>query len=137
MIFGTGYSSLSTLQAIPFDKIKIDRSFIANLDRNVQSATIVRAVLALGRGLNLPVVAEGVETQAQLAFLSHEDFAEVQGYLLGRPLPIEDYAGVSGTPSCSSRLLQTSRSSRAFPDQRRRFIGQAASAIRWVSGSRV
>ena len=94
--FGTGYSSLSTLQAFPFDKIKIDRSFIANLERNVQSATIVRAVLALGRGLNLPVVAEGVETQAQLAFLSHEDCAEVQGYLLGRPLPIEDYAGVIG-----------------------------------------
>ena len=94
--FGTGYSSLSTLQAFPFDKIKIDRSFIANLERNAQAATIVRAVLALGRGLNLPVVAEGVETQAQLAFLSHEDCAEVQGYLLGRPLPIEDYAGVIG-----------------------------------------
>ncbi len=94
--FGTGYSSLSTLQAFPFDKIKIDRSFIANLDRNAQAATIVRAVLALGRGLNLPVVAEGVETQAQLAFLSREDCAEVQGYLLGRPLPIEDYAGVIG-----------------------------------------
>ena len=93
--FGTGYSSLSTLQAFPFDKIKIDRSFIANLDR-APSATIVRAVLALGRGLNLPVVAEGVETQAQLAFLAREGCAEMQGYLLGRPLPIEDYSGIVG-----------------------------------------
>jgi EAL domain-containing protein (putative c-di-GMP-specific phosphodiesterase class I) len=94
--FGTGYSSLSNLQAFPFDKIKIDRSFISELERNTQAATIVRAVIALGRGLNLPVVAEGVETQAQLEFLSREACAEVQGYLLGRPLPIADYAGLVG-----------------------------------------
>jgi EAL domain-containing protein (putative c-di-GMP-specific phosphodiesterase class I) len=94
--FGTGYSSLSNLQAFPFDKIKIDRSFISDLERNTQAATIVRAVIALGRGLNLPVVAEGVETQAQLDFLSNEACAEVQGYLLGRPLPIADYAGLLG-----------------------------------------
>ena len=60
--FGTGYSSLSYLQAFPFDKIKIDRAFVANLDRNSQSAAIIRAVIGLGRGLDLPVVAEGVET---------------------------------------------------------------------------
>jgi predicted signal transduction protein with EAL and GGDEF domain len=94
--FGTGYSSLSNLQAFPFDKIKIDRSFISNLERNAQAATIVRAVIALGRGLNLPVVAEGVETKAQLDFLSSEACSEVQGYLLGRPLPIADYAGLVG-----------------------------------------
>jgi diguanylate cyclase (GGDEF)-like protein/PAS domain S-box-containing protein len=94
--FGTGYSSLSNLQAFPFDKIKIDRSFISDLERNAQAATIVRAVIALGRGLNLPVVAEGVETKEQLAFLSREACAEVQGYLLGRPLPIADYAGLVG-----------------------------------------
>jgi diguanylate cyclase (GGDEF)-like protein/PAS domain S-box-containing protein len=94
--FGTGYSSLSNLQAFPFDKIKIDRSFISDLERNTQAATIVRAAIALGRGLNLPVVAEGVETQAQLDFLSNEACAEVQGYLLGRPLPIADYAGLLG-----------------------------------------
>ena len=56
----------------------------------------MRAVIALGRGLNLPVVAEGVETQEQLAFLSSEACSEVQGYLLGRPLPIADYAGIVG-----------------------------------------
>jgi diguanylate cyclase (GGDEF)-like protein/PAS domain S-box-containing protein len=94
--FGTGYSSLSNLQAFPFDKIKIDRSFICDLERNAQAATIVRAVIALGRGLNLPVVAEGVETRAQLEFLSSEACAEVQGYLLGQPLPIAHYAGTVG-----------------------------------------
>ena len=70
--FGTGYSSLSYLQSFPFDKIKIDQSFVSNLDRNPQSAAIIRAVIALGRGLKLPVVAEEVETNAQLAFLVRE-----------------------------------------------------------------
>ena len=68
--FGTGYSSLSNLQAFAFDKIKIDRSFISSLDSSPQSATIVRAVIGLGRGLDLPVIAEGVESNKQLAFLS-------------------------------------------------------------------
>jgi EAL domain-containing protein (putative c-di-GMP-specific phosphodiesterase class I) len=83
--FGTGYSSLSTLQAFPFDKIKIDRSFIENLDKQHQSASIVRAILALGRSLNVPVLAEGIETQAHLDFLRQEGCDEAQGYLLGRP----------------------------------------------------
>src|SRR5262249_20479975 len=94
--FGTGYSSLSYLQAFPFDKIKIDRSFISNLDRNTQSAAIIRAVIGLGRGLSLPVVAEGVENDVQLAFLAREECSEVQGYLVGRPYPIENYAEVVG-----------------------------------------
>jgi len=67
--FGTGYSSLSYLQSFPFDKIKIDQSFIANLGHSQQAATIVRAVIALGRGLDVPVAAEGVETEEQLNFL--------------------------------------------------------------------
>jgi diguanylate cyclase (GGDEF)-like protein/PAS domain S-box-containing protein len=96
--FGTGYSSLSYLQSFPFDKIKIDRSFVSNLDRSSQSAAIIRAVIGLGRGLELPVVAEGVETPEQLAFLTDEACNEVQGYLLGRPLPIEDYAELVGRP---------------------------------------
>ena len=94
--FGTGYSSLSNLQAFPFDKIKIDRSFISNLETNPQSATIVRAVIGLGKGLDLPVVAEGVETREQLAFLAKEDCAEVQGYLIGKPQPIAAYAKLIG-----------------------------------------
>ena len=70
--FGTGYSSLSYLQAFPFDKIKIDQAFISNLESNAQSATIVRAVIGLARGLDVPVVAEGVETMEQLEFLANE-----------------------------------------------------------------
>jgi len=64
--FGTGYSSLSNLQSFPFDKIKIDRSFISNLENNRQSQSIVRGVISLAQGLNLPVLAEGVETKEQL-----------------------------------------------------------------------
>ena len=94
--FGTGYSSLSYLQSFPFDKIKIDRTFIANLTENHYSATIVRAVIGLGRGLNLPVMAEGVETAEQLAFLARESCNEVQGYHIGRPAPIEFHAELVG-----------------------------------------
>ena len=90
--FGTGYSSLSYLQAFPFDKIKIDQRFISNLGHNAQSATIVRAVIGLARGLAIPVVAEGVETQAQLEFHAAEKCDKVQGFLIGRPEPIAHYA---------------------------------------------
>ena len=94
--FGKGYSSLSYLQSFPFDKIKIDRAFISKVAENPQSAAIVRAVLGLARGLGLPVLAEGVETEQELAFLAAEACDQVQGYLIGRPLPIEDYAEVIG-----------------------------------------
>jgi diguanylate cyclase (GGDEF)-like protein/PAS domain S-box-containing protein len=94
--FGTGYSSLSYLQSFPFDKIKIDQSFISNLENNRQSAAIVRAVVSLAHGLGLPVIAEGVESSAQLEFLTRETVDEVQGYLLGRPHPIEHYAELIG-----------------------------------------
>jgi diguanylate cyclase (GGDEF)-like protein/PAS domain S-box-containing protein len=94
--FGTGYSSLSYLQAFPFDSIKIDQAFISNLERNSQSAAIVRAVIGLARGLSLPVVAEGVETREQLRFLTAEACNEVQGYFIGRPQPIQTYARVVG-----------------------------------------
>jgi diguanylate cyclase len=89
--FGTGYSSLSNLRAFPFDKIKIDGSFIKSVNSNAQAATIVRAVLGLGRGLGLPVLAEGVETDAELQFLRDEHCDEVQGYLLGRPAAIGQF----------------------------------------------
>jgi predicted signal transduction protein with EAL and GGDEF domain len=96
--FGTGYSSLSYLQSFPFDKIKIDRAFISNLESSPQSATIIRAVIGLARGLGLPVLAEGVETEQQRAFLAKEQCDEIQGYLIGRPRPIEDYAELTGAP---------------------------------------
>jgi diguanylate cyclase (GGDEF)-like protein/PAS domain S-box-containing protein len=94
--FGTGYSSLSYLQSFPFDKIKIDQSFISNVGTNPQSAAIVRAVIGLARGLQLPVLAEGVETEEQLAFLSNEACDEVQGYFVGRPFPIDHYSEMIG-----------------------------------------
>ena len=83
--FGTGYSSLSTLRAFPFDKIKLDRSFMSELDGSPQSQAIIRAVLTLGESLDIPVLAEGVETQDQLRFLREQGCHQVQGYLLGRP----------------------------------------------------
>jgi diguanylate cyclase len=89
--FGTGYSSLSNLRAFPFNKIKIDGSFIKSVNSNEQAATIVRAVLGLGRGLGLPVLAEGVETEAELRFLQDELCDQAQGYLLGRPAAIESF----------------------------------------------
>jgi diguanylate cyclase (GGDEF)-like protein/PAS domain S-box-containing protein len=91
--FGTGYSSLSNLRAFPFDRIKIDGSFIKSVNSNEQAATIVRAVLGLGRGLGLPVIAEGVETGAELKFLQDELCTEVQGYLLGVRPPSAVFAG--------------------------------------------
>jgi EAL domain-containing protein (putative c-di-GMP-specific phosphodiesterase class I) len=100
--FGTGYSSLSYLQKFPFDKIKIDRSFVSNVQSNPQSATIIRAVIGLGRGLNLPIVAEGVETQGELDFLTQEACDEVQGYLVGRPAPIDLYADLVGRRQTSN-----------------------------------
>ena len=105
--FGSGYSSLSYLQAFPFDKIKIDRAFIINLGRNPQSAAIVRAVIDLGHGLDMSIVAEGVETVDQLAFLAHEGCDGVQGYLLGKPLPIGQYAGLVGRAEIMELALKT------------------------------
>ncbi len=94
--FGSGYSSLSYLQAFPFDKIKIDRAFVINLGRNPQSAAIVRAVIDLGHGMEMSLVAEGVETTEQLGFLASEGCDAVQGYLIGKPLPIINYAALIG-----------------------------------------
>jgi diguanylate cyclase (GGDEF)-like protein/PAS domain S-box-containing protein len=96
--FGTGYSSLSNLRAFPFDKIKVDRSFIKSVDSNEQSATIVRAVLGLGKGLKLPVLAEGVERPEELA----EVCDAAQGFWLSRHAPIETFARV--TSGVDSRL---------------------------------
>jgi diguanylate cyclase (GGDEF)-like protein/PAS domain S-box-containing protein len=105
--FGTGYSSLSYLQAFPFDKIKIDQSFISNLKSNPQSAAIVCAVVGLARGLNMPVLAEGVETRAQLDFLAAEFCDEVQGYLVGRPHPIAEYSKLVGRPDAIDETLRS------------------------------
>jgi len=85
--FGTGYSSLSTLQAFPFDKIKVDKSFIQSVETSAHAAAIIKVTMLLGRSLNIPVLAEGVETERQLEFLREEGCDSVQGYLFGKPMP--------------------------------------------------
>lgn len=94
--FGTGYSSLSTLRAFPFDRIKVDRSFVRDMINNSDAAAIVNSVIGLGRAMGLCVVAEGVESQEQLAMLRLIGCDEIQGYLFGKPLPAESYADITG-----------------------------------------
>jgi EAL domain-containing protein (putative c-di-GMP-specific phosphodiesterase class I) len=96
--FGTGYSSLSTLNAFPFDRIKIDRSFVDEISRSPQAEKIVRAIVSLGHSLGVPITAEGVETETQLEFLRREGCDQVQGFLIGRPEHIDMHAGLV-TPS--------------------------------------
>jgi EAL domain-containing protein (putative c-di-GMP-specific phosphodiesterase class I) len=88
--FGTGYSSLSYLRSFPFDKIKIDQSFIRDLAEHTGSAAIVRAVTGLGSSLGIHTTAEGVETEEQLAQLIMEGCTEVQGYLFSPPRPAHE-----------------------------------------------
>jgi diguanylate cyclase (GGDEF)-like protein/PAS domain S-box-containing protein len=88
--FGTGYSSLSYLRSFPFDKIKIDRSFVQELATREDSMAIVRAVTGLGKSLGISIVAEGVETPEQLGLLRTEGCTEVQGFLFSRPRPAQD-----------------------------------------------
>jgi EAL domain-containing protein (putative c-di-GMP-specific phosphodiesterase class I) len=98
--FGTGYSSLGYLRSFPFDKIKLDRSFVAGIDTDPGNLAIVRAVVGIGSGFGATTTAEGVETTEQWQRLCAEGFDEAQGYLLGRPMPgtvvpafIEDWSG--------------------------------------------
>lgn len=88
--FGTGYASLSHLKRFPVDVIKIDRSFVSNLETDAGDAAIVRAVLSLGQNLGITVVAEGVETAAQVSCLREQGCNLVQGYHVGRPMPAQD-----------------------------------------------
>jgi diguanylate cyclase (GGDEF)-like protein len=90
--FGTGYSSLSRLKDFPLDKIKIDQSFVAEIDINPHSSSITRSIITLGHALDLVVLAEGVETEQQLAILKRDSCDQLQGNLLGRPMPIRCYA---------------------------------------------
>jgi len=85
--FGTGYSSLSQLKRFPIDSLKIDRSFIANITTNADDRAIVIAIISMAHSLGLNIIAEGVETEAQLALLSEQGCQEMQGYLFSKPLP--------------------------------------------------
>jgi EAL domain-containing protein (putative c-di-GMP-specific phosphodiesterase class I) len=88
--FGAGYSSLGSIKSLPFDRIKIDRSLIQDLAQDTNNRSIVRAIIAMGRSLKLEILAEGVETPAQLEILREENCDEVQGYLLSRPMTVRD-----------------------------------------------
>jgi EAL domain-containing protein (putative c-di-GMP-specific phosphodiesterase class I) len=93
--FGTGYSSLSYLWRFPFDKIKIDRSFMQSSDGvSHDAATVVKAIIALAHQLKMKVVAEGVETAAQIAFIESASCDEAQGFVFGRPVPGSEVAAV-------------------------------------------
>ena len=87
--FGAGYSSLGSIRSLPFHRLKIDRSFVRDLPNDVNDRSIARAIIAMGRSLNLEILAEGVESLAQLKILRDEGCHEIQGFLMGRPMPAE------------------------------------------------
>jgi diguanylate cyclase (GGDEF)-like protein len=88
--FGSGYSSLTYLQRLPFDKLKVDRGFVAALDHSANAGVIIQAVIALGRALNLSILVEGIETEEQRALVRLAGCDEMQGYLFARPAPREE-----------------------------------------------
>ena len=94
--FGTGYSSLNYLKQFPIDVLKIDRSFVDGLPDGEQDAQIARAIIAMAHSLNMMVIAEGVESHAQLEFLREHGCDEVQGYLLGRPMQARQFSAQFG-----------------------------------------
>jgi len=105
--FGTGFSSLPHLQRLPFDELKIDRSFVADLKG--AGAGIVRTILALAEGMEVDVVAEGVETEEQLEALAELGCHRVQGHLVGRPMPADELEAMMSSTEAPWRRLAVSR----------------------------
>ncbi|HEX4180896.1 MAG TPA: EAL domain-containing protein [Caulobacteraceae bacterium] len=102
--FGVGYSSLSHLRLFPFDKLKIDRLFVTSCSRDAESATVVHGVISIGRALGMKVVAEGVETETQRKFLRVAGVHAMQGYLTGKPMPIEALKLLLQAPETHNRI---------------------------------
>jgi EAL domain-containing protein (putative c-di-GMP-specific phosphodiesterase class I) len=102
--FGTGYSSLTYVKNFPVDRLKIDQCFIRDLATDPSDAAIVRAIVSLGHSLELTVVAEGVQTEEQLARLRAEGCDEVQGYYFGRPMPAADFLALAVEPPALMRI---------------------------------
>ncbi len=110
--FGTGYSALSYLRRFPMDRIKIDRSFVNEIDTNQSDAALARAIIGMAHGLNMQVIAEGVETEAQLDLLKHYGCDEAQGYLLAKPM------APSGIPNLATSQIGKASSSHQGANQR-------------------
>jgi EAL domain-containing protein (putative c-di-GMP-specific phosphodiesterase class I) len=108
--FGTGFASLSYLRSFPFDRIKIDRSFVKDFGLRNDADAIIRAIVGLGKSLRIPVTAEGVETDEQLALVRAEGCDEAQGYLISAPIPAAD------VPALVARLALPSSAATARPD---------------------
>jgi EAL domain-containing protein (putative c-di-GMP-specific phosphodiesterase class I) len=95
--FGTGYSSLAYLKQLPLDEIKIDQSFVRDIITDPNDAVMVKTIIDLGINFGLRVIAEGVETEAQLGFLRRHGCMAYQGYLFSKPVPIEAFEALLGT----------------------------------------
>ncbi|HEX8641233.1 MAG TPA: EAL domain-containing protein [Allosphingosinicella sp.] len=121
--FGTGYSSLAQLQNLPFDRIKIDKSFVLSMLHNDESAAIVRAIATLGESLKLPITAEGIETESILAHLVSIGCSEGQGWLYGKPLPADKVAQtfpeVVGAEGLTASLPARAQEAVSFIPERR------------------
>ncbi len=109
--FGTGYSSLSYLSRFPFDKIKIDQSFVQSLDTDPSVAAIVNSIVSLGRTLSMTVIAEGVETETQANILRASGCKHVQGFLYGKPVPTS--ASITEAPKTYDQMM--AKLSEEFP----------------------
>jgi EAL domain-containing protein (putative c-di-GMP-specific phosphodiesterase class I) len=97
--FGVGYSSLSQLKKLPFDRLKVDRSFVSDLENDRESQVLVEMIIDLAAKLNLEIIAEGVETEAQKKFLISRGCYSMQGYYYGKPMPAEEFSRYLGVSS--------------------------------------